>query len=428
MRNTLLNRSSPLRIASLILAVIACLGTLLERSPVFAVNVHDFGAKGDAITDDTNAIRAALAASPRVHFPPGVYIISDGIDLPRGARLTGDGAPFLGAFPLADDKDLFAEDQRTQLPGTTLLFRGTATQTITTERSDRFNELRYAIRTKPRFNFSIEKLAIALDVTVKNPRGKFTTPQTDERSDCGVGLLIDDSAAGTVRDVNVFGYWKTAGLCIVSRGLGDNPDYNTFWNCSFMGDTGVALVGSDDAAGPGLSGTQFHGCRLFAADHHQRSSGHFGTTALFIDGETKGKRADLNGHSFFGGCIRTYNNHAVILDHASNLSFHGTVFEVPSYDGANSKGADKTGQIFGTEDTRDVFLFGCRMHDIGLNQLARAMQNGTVIAIPDRFRAMSVSQAGSTARLSANQRAATLQLTDDGNTTNSGKKIEHRQP
>lgn len=401
---------------------------LFGQPPAFAVNVRDFGAKGDAVTDDTNAIRAALAESPRVHFPPGVYVISDGIDLPRGARLTGDGSPFLGAFPLSDDKDFFAEGRRSQLPGTTLLFRGIAKRTVTTKRQDRFQTLSYAIRTKPVFNFSIEKLAIALDVTAKDSRGKWTSPQTDNRSDCDVGLLVDDSAAGTIRDVNVFGYWKKSGLCIVSRGLGDNPDYNTFWNCSFMGDTGAALIGYQTEDGRGLSGTQFHGCRLFAGDHHKRSSGHFGTTALFIDGKTGAKRADLNGHSFFGGCIRTYSNRAVVLDHASNLSFHGVVFEVPSYGGKNNTGADLPGRIVGTPNTRDVFLFGCRMHDIGLNELADSMEDGAVIALPDRFQAMSISQAGSTARLFVNKRTAALQLTDVGATTNSGKKIEHRNP
>jgi len=41
-----------------------------------AVSVKDFGAVGDGVTDDTNAIRAALAASSNVYAPEGVYLIS----------------------------------------------------------------------------------------------------------------------------------------------------------------------------------------------------------------------------------------------------------------------------------------------------------------------------------------------------------------
>ncbi|WP_442507464.1 glycosyl hydrolase family 28-related protein [Novipirellula sp. SH528] len=406
------------------LQVVACGGLFLLSlaSANAAVNVRDFGAKGDAVADDTEAIRAAFAASPHVHFPAGVYVISDGIDLPRSARLTGDGSPALGAFPLRDDKEYFADGKRHQLPGTTLLFRGTANRSIQTLRRDRFKTLSYALKTQPQSSFSIQQLAIALDMIVIDANGKRTTPVLDQRSDCDVGLLIDDSFAGTVRDVQVFGHWGKAGMSIVSRGLGDNPDYNAFWNSSFMGDVGVALLGSDHEDGPGLSGTQFHGCRLFANDHHDRGSQYFGTAALYIDGRTAGKRADLNGHSFFGGCIRTYNNDAIVLDHASNLSFHGVVLELPTWKARDGSSSNKPGRIVGTENTRDVYLFGCRMHDIGLDALAAGMIDGAVIAIPDRFGAASLNRSGHTVRLfSTAKKGAVIQLTDEGDTTNSGR-------
>ncbi|WP_372720972.1 glycosyl hydrolase family 28-related protein [Novipirellula sp.] len=407
----------PLQVVAFSVLCLLCCGTGNA-----AVNVRDFGAKGDAVTDDTAAIRAAFAASPHVHFPAGVYVISDGIDLPRSARLTGDGSPALGTFPLRDDKEYFAEGKRHLLPGTTLLFRGTANRSIPTLRRDRFKSLRYALKTQPQSSFSIQQLAIALDMTVIDSMGRRTTPATDQRSDCDVGLLIDDSYAGTVRDVQVFGHWAKAGMSIVSRGLGDNPDYNAFWNSSFMGDVGVALLGSDHEDGPGLSGTQFHGCRLFANDHHDRASQHFGTAALYIDGRTAGKRADLNGHSFFGGCIRTYNDDAVVLDHASNLSFHGVVFELPSWKGSGDSPRHPSGRIVGTANTRDVYLFGCRMHDIGLDALAGGMLDGAVIAIPDRFGAASLNRSGHTVRLfTTPKKGAVIQLTDEGDTTNSGR-------
>jgi polygalacturonase len=45
----------------------------------FALNVRDFGARGDGITEDTAAIQAAIAACPlkgRVYFPAGTYLSS----------------------------------------------------------------------------------------------------------------------------------------------------------------------------------------------------------------------------------------------------------------------------------------------------------------------------------------------------------------
>ena len=58
-----------------------------------AVSVRDFGARGDGTTDDTPAVRSALAASNAVRFPPGVYVVTDGIDLPKSAPIKGMGAP-----------------------------------------------------------------------------------------------------------------------------------------------------------------------------------------------------------------------------------------------------------------------------------------------------------------------------------------------
>ena len=51
------------------------------QDPVGVFNVRTFGAKGDATTDDTKAIRAAIAAAEKagggtVYFPPGTYMVS----------------------------------------------------------------------------------------------------------------------------------------------------------------------------------------------------------------------------------------------------------------------------------------------------------------------------------------------------------------
>src|SRR5262249_25438075 len=62
-----------------------------------AVNVRDFGATGDGITDDRAAIQAALnaGAGHEVYFPIGTYLVSQRpgefscLDVPAGTELLG---------------------------------------------------------------------------------------------------------------------------------------------------------------------------------------------------------------------------------------------------------------------------------------------------------------------------------------------------
>ena len=68
------------------------------------VNVRDFGAKGDGITDDTNAINRALnntysytsaisgvPTRRTIYFPAGKYLVSDLINVPPFVTVVGDG-------------------------------------------------------------------------------------------------------------------------------------------------------------------------------------------------------------------------------------------------------------------------------------------------------------------------------------------------
>lgn len=71
---------------------------------VFNVRDPRFGAVGDGVTDDTQAIQAAIDATPQsgpydqaiVYVPPGAYRITDTIDLSdrAGTRILGAGLPF----------------------------------------------------------------------------------------------------------------------------------------------------------------------------------------------------------------------------------------------------------------------------------------------------------------------------------------------
>jgi len=60
-------------------------------------NVKNFGAVGDGTTDDTNAIRQAVAYTKglkggQIYFPPGIYVITDTITIDAPVGLVGAGS------------------------------------------------------------------------------------------------------------------------------------------------------------------------------------------------------------------------------------------------------------------------------------------------------------------------------------------------
>ena len=52
-------------------------------------NIKDFGAKGDGVTDDTEAIKKAITVSSNLYFPEGVYLVSEKIVLNKSTFFYG---------------------------------------------------------------------------------------------------------------------------------------------------------------------------------------------------------------------------------------------------------------------------------------------------------------------------------------------------
>jgi len=79
-------------------AVALGLGTarLTSKAPSQWVNVVEYGAVGDGVTDDTQAIMAAVSAlgasGSTLFFPPGTYLLGQQIALPSNSELRGSGA------------------------------------------------------------------------------------------------------------------------------------------------------------------------------------------------------------------------------------------------------------------------------------------------------------------------------------------------
>jgi hypothetical protein len=117
------------------------LGVLLGLTTAFAqsaVNVRDFGAKGDGQTDDTAALQAAIQAitgisapypgtayyneMQELYFPPGKYQISDCLRIGNG-RFRGDGAVIEQTHP---GRAIFVSDSAWRMTFSGFTFLGGA--------------------------------------------------------------------------------------------------------------------------------------------------------------------------------------------------------------------------------------------------------------------------------------------------------------
>jgi len=76
---------------------------ITEKLPEGWINVKDFGAKGDGITDDTAAIQAAINNGHRIYFPHGNYIISQPLTFAKsGVKLFGESEYTTTIIPSSD--------------------------------------------------------------------------------------------------------------------------------------------------------------------------------------------------------------------------------------------------------------------------------------------------------------------------------------
>jgi len=73
-------------------AAVVTINTSIDDLPTpLGVNVLDYGAVGDGVADDSDAIIAALLASKNVFMPTGVYIVSKTIVVGSNGKLFGEG-------------------------------------------------------------------------------------------------------------------------------------------------------------------------------------------------------------------------------------------------------------------------------------------------------------------------------------------------
>ncbi len=331
---------------------------------------HMFGAVADGSNDDLAAIQDAdaYAASRGVTlWFHGPHVASNGID--QTADWRGLGSPRLAPFPLSgDDKQFLRPGYKGRLPGSSIRFIGTGTQAVDTQRTDDFASFTYCVRTAAN-GLSLVGIGIILDTDVYDAGGARTAYGSENSASYDVGRVIDDASRCKTEDVDIFGYFPLAGTVIRSVAAdNDDPDYNIFEGGSTMGRIGYAAIGSqtDDGQSGGLSGTQAYGWMIFTLDHHARSPSTAATIyanadswrCIYIDGYTGATGAALNGHYFFGGCIRTYAIHPWEFDQASQVTFEGMVMETSNYAGVTNAA---TKQVLASIRTFHVTLRSCRV-------------------------------------------------------------------
>ena len=77
-----------------------------DRMPVTMLNVKDYGAKGDGVTDDTLAFRSALIVIPAdsLYIPPGTYRVDPSV---LGSRsIWGSGKDATVLKPVTPTKEI----------------------------------------------------------------------------------------------------------------------------------------------------------------------------------------------------------------------------------------------------------------------------------------------------------------------------------
>lgn len=388
------------------------------------VSVKDFGAKGDYVTDDTAAIRAAIDAAVKIGgvlwFPQGVYRCTDGITIPAGLYVAGAGSPIMGTFPThQDDKRFLRPGYKNQIPGACLIFSGAGAATATTVRGAPYNSFTFAVRmignnAPARW----EGVGVVMDMDVLDAAGNVTFAADDHRSNYDVGFFIDDSVKGHF-EANIFGYWKVAGVL----NYGNDPDQNVFRNGASSGERGFVNLATGDA---GLSGTNLDNWNLFANDHHKRDpvTAQWGTSAFEVN-STNGYM--VSGVYVRGGRINTYCETPVILNDAREVWFDQTVMELPYYD---SPGARDT-KFIGNASCDRIGFVGCRWSGTnpiyGADRLAGLISGSIFLyggaAGINPNAAVEVLHGGQVARIRVSDSGPDLQLGSSYATSTSGVRL-----
>lgn len=287
------------------------------------VNVKDFGAKGDGVTDDTAAIQAAIDSGKNVFIPMGVYLCGRELELKtKGQIITGAGA---GAgyrsgnintvISYFDITTLLFKDPVDGLAAkkirTRVRYRGSASDPQDDPISVCLNVQAegvvlsdFAIRLKTDVSeFDREQISIIDPATATETQRQFLVAQSKNLgANWGVGVFVGTRTQVKLNRVNVIGYFREANVWLDSTN-GHNmprfPDLNgnaypsdnvdggadgfTAKDCMLFGGLwGMRVQGPEPKAGSDAYETNYYDELSGGLVRDRRGS--FGCSDLYLEG------------------------------------------------------------------------------------------------------------------------------------------------
>ena len=287
------------------------------------VNVRDFGAVGDGVTDDTAAIQAAIDSGKNIFIPMGVYLCGRELELKtKGQIITGAGA---GAgyrsgnnntvISYFDVTTLLFKDPADGLAAkkirTRVRYRGSASDPQDDPISVCLNIQAegvvlsdFAIRLKTDVSeFDREQISSIDPATATEIQRQFLiTQSTNLGANWGVGVFVGTRTQVKLHRVNVIGYFREANVWLDSTN-GHNmprfPDLNgnaypsdnvnggadgfTAKDCMFFGGLwGMRVQGPEPKAGSDAYETDYYDELSGGLVRDRRGS--FGCSDLYLEG------------------------------------------------------------------------------------------------------------------------------------------------
>lgn len=177
----------------------------------YFVNVKDFGAKGDGVTDDTEALRAAIATGDSVYIPKGVYVCTGELEVVTPGQVIsgagmGMGYRYFGRLSVTSWNDT-----------STILMKGTGPRRLRTRVKPRLTSsapnddpLSVAINIQAE-GVVLRDFCVRLDVTV-SPEALEACNSSSRTAEQKALVEKEKSNLGADWDVGVFSGSRTWGV------------------------------------------------------------------------------------------------------------------------------------------------------------------------------------------------------------------------
>ena len=347
------------------------------------INIKDFGAKGDGVTDDTEAIQAAIhTASLRgggeVKVPEGIYIISDTLIVPDNIILVGNGVGYEYYHP------------------TTFLFKGTGYKRYAlhgmsvfsienpdvgapylADSSNRGNIYK-TLDLETSFSSAIilgKKSGIVSIAIIPNFNGisGYLDQTNSSLSDSwDVGIWCRNADSWYLSKTASVGHWRKAALLITSSDIGDQKipscEQGHAEFCRFQGFRGVSIRSPEPETGEnyGFAGTDFINCLIKPLEHQGRCL----ATSSFITTPFDSPSASLEisgsvmrGIQFSMCTLLGRDDISIIAPTCSEIRFYGCYQESKDIIVNGSWLPLRGSRIVGGTDTNMQF-YGCSKYAI----------------------------------------------------------------